>query len=92
MGALSAWTSAAITQQIGCVAGRTAVTIGQDTLFLTRKGVASLGRLAQADTVSEAVFLSLPIRPTIDRINWAAVGTAFATEWAGYYLLALPLD
>lgn len=89
---LAGWASQAITQLIGCVAGRTVQTIGQDTLFLTRRGVASLSRLAAADSVSEAVFVSLPIKPTIDRINWAAVRTAHATEWQGYYLLAVPLD
>lgn len=90
--AMGNWTSQAITQLIGCVAGRTVATLGQDTLFLTRRGVASLGRLAAADSVSEAVFVSLPIKPTIERINWAAVETAHALEWQGYYLLAVPLD
>lgn len=89
---LSGWSSSAVTQLIGCVAGRTVATMGQDTLFLTRRGVASLSRLAAADSVSEAVFVSLPIKPTIERINWAAVATAHALDWQGYYLLWVPLD
>lgn len=86
------WGADKITGLTGCVAGRTAVEIGQDVIFLSRFGVVSLGALAASDSINESNTLSSPMQPMIDRINWAAIDTAWATAWGDLYLVALPLD
>lgn len=86
------WTVTRITGLTGCVARRTAVAFGQDLLFLSRYGVTSLGALQAADSINPQNTFSAPIQPIIDRINWAAVDTAWGTAWRDLYLLALPLD
>ena len=86
------WIVRRITQLTGCVAPQTAISTGQDVLFLSRYGLTSLGSLATTDSLNPAQTLSAPIRPLIDRVNWAAIGTAWATVWRDLYLLALPLD
>ena len=90
--AVANWTSDKITGLTGCVEGKTAVSFGQDVLFLSRYGVVSLGALQATDSINPAATLSAPIQAVIDRINWAAIGTAFATAWRSLYVLALPLD
>lgn len=89
---LSQWELHAITEDLGCVAGQTMRMVGQDVLLLTPRGVVSLARLQQSDTVNEAAFVSNDIKPTIDRINWEAAQTAHAFLWGDFYLLAVPLD
>jgi hypothetical protein len=86
------WSSRRITNLAGAVAGRTAVQVGQDVLFLSSFGVVALGALATTDSISPAANLSRPLQPFIDRINPAALGTAWATLWRDHYLLAVPLD
>lgn len=89
---VSNWNATKITGLTGCVEGKTAVPFGQDVLFLSRFGVVSLGALQTTDSINPASTLSAPIQKLINRINWAAIGTAWATAWRDLYLLALPLD
>jgi hypothetical protein len=89
---LANWIVRKITDVAGCVEGKTAVSFGQDVIFLSRHGVVTLGALANIDSISSAQTLSAPVQPIIDRINWAAIGNAFATLWQDLYLLAVPLD
>lgn len=86
------WTADKITGLTGCVEGKTAVEIGQDTYFLSRYGVVSLGGLADNISINAAATLSSPIQSLIDRINWTYISTAWATTWRDLYLLALPID
>jgi hypothetical protein len=86
------WTSGRITGLTGCVEGKTAVQMGQDIYFLSREGVVSLGQLPNTDSISPADTLSAPMQPYIDRINWAAIGTAWGAPWRSLYVLALPVD
>ncbi len=90
--ALANWTVRKITDVAGCVEGKTAVALGQDVFFLSRYGVVSLGALSDNISLNPATTLSAPVQPYIDRINWLAVDTAFATVWQELYLLAVPLD
>lgn len=90
--AMSDWVIRKVTDVAGCVEGKTAVSLGQDVIFLSRYGVVSLGALADIYSISAAQTLSAPVQPFIDRINWAAIGSAFATVWQDLYLLAVPLD
>ncbi|MBS0229462.1 MAG: hypothetical protein JSS23_12325 [Proteobacteria bacterium] len=89
---LADWEIRAITEDLGCVAGATMRMVGQDVLMLTPRGVVSLARLQQSDTVNEAVFISSDIKRTIARINWEHAGTAHAFAWDDFYLVAVPLD
>lgn len=89
---LANWVVRKITDVTGCVEGKTAMAIGQDVLFLSRYGVVSLGALADNISLNPASTLSAPIQPYIDRINWLAIKSAFATVWQELYLLAVPLD
>lgn len=92
-GSVDQWQCDSVTMALGCWAGATAVAFNQDVLFLSRRGVAQLGRLSNDAPVAPADLLSGPIQATIDRINWSAARrTACATLWNEYYLLAVPLD
>lgn len=86
------WTTGRITSKTGCVEGKTAVEIGQDIYFLSRHGVVSLGHLQALDSISPATSLSAAVQPFIDRINWSAISSAWATTWNKLYVLALPID
>jgi hypothetical protein len=88
------WTIRRITTLAGTAAGRTAVQVGQDVLFLAdpRLGVVSLGALAATDSISAQTTLSAPVQSYLRRINAAALETAWAVMWGDLYLLAVPLD
>ena len=86
------WTVRNITSITGCVEGKTAVNMGQDVLFLSRYGVVSLGALRDTLSINPSTTLSSAIQGYIDRINWSAITTAWATTWRDLYLLALPVD
>lgn len=86
------WSSLRVTKLTGCAEGRTAIAIGQDVCFLSPVGIVSLGALSATDSISPSSTLSAPIQPYIDRINWSAIGNAFALKWRELVLFALPLD
>ncbi|WP_404422902.1 hypothetical protein [Nibricoccus sp. IMCC34717] len=89
---LANWSSENVTRLTGCVAGRTAVPIGQDVFFLSRYGVVSLGALVQDNAISPLSTLSAPVQPYFDQINWAAIDTAWGAVWRDSYVIALPID
>jgi hypothetical protein len=87
------WVVERVTDRLGCVAGATAVFTGQDLLFLSHLGVASLAGLATGDTVSAANMLSTEVQTLIDRVDFSrAKGLARAVTWGNFYLLAAPMD
>jgi hypothetical protein len=86
------WAVRKLTGLAGCIAGRTAVQLGQDVLFLSRLGVMSLSALSRSDSVSTASSVSAPVRADIDRINWSQVSGSFAGVWRQHYLLAALRD
>lgn len=85
------WIVRKITGLIGCVEGKTAVEIGQDVLYLSRYGVVSLGALTDNIGLNASTTLSSPMQGIINRINWSAIDTAWATTWRDLYILALPI-
>ena len=89
---LADWTMGAINEKVGALAGRTCQQVGQDVFALTEKGVISLGRLTNQDSVNEAAIISTDIKVTLARLNRTAASTSWATVWGDYYLLAVPLD
>ena len=88
----SAWAIRRLTGLAGCIAGRTAVQLGQDVLFLSRLGVLSLSALSRSDSVSTASSVSAPIRADFDRINWSIASDSFAGVWRQHYLLSAHRD
>lgn len=86
------WKATRITALAGARAAKTVMQIGQAIYYLSADGVVSLGALSTSDSINPKTTLSAPIEPIIDRINAAAVGTAWATKWATLYLLAVAID
>jgi hypothetical protein len=86
------WAVRKLTGLAGCIAGRSAVQLGQDVLFLSRLGVMSLSALSRSDSVSTASSVSAPVRADIDRINWSQTTGSFAGVWRQHYLLAALRD
>lgn len=92
-GSVSGFPVTLLNRQIGCVAPRSAVQVGEDVFFLSDTGVRSVRRsVATEDRAELGESLSFPIRDLIDRINVAAVSKCCATYWNNRYLLAVPLD
>lgn len=89
---VSNWVVSKLTDLTGCVEGKTAIMLEQDIAFLSRYGVVSLQSLVLVTSVNEETTLSAPVRNWLNRINWAAIGTAWATTWDALYLLAIPID
>jgi hypothetical protein len=89
------WPVTKLTDVAGCVAGATAIMIGQDVYFLSRYGLVSLSGLVTRDSISPANTISAPVNRTIERINWTAVDNergASSTLWRNLLLLAIPID
>ena len=81
-----------ISPGIGCVAGKSIASVGNDVYFLSDDGVRSVARTQSEKQVGTSPPLSTPIQPLIDRINWAYANTACATHHNNRYMLAVPLD
>jgi len=76
---------------IGCVAGKTAVQIGDDVIFLAPDGVRGLFRSQQDKLQTGASFpLSYNIKTQFEDINWAHISKATAVFYDNKYFLALP--
>jgi len=88
------WSVNRVSATIGCRCHGTIVQAGNDVFFLseTGRGVYACGQAPTSDEQGVWEPLSAPVRPYIDRINWAACDQARATYWDGLYLLSLPLD
>jgi hypothetical protein len=91
-GAISDTSVTAITSEIGCVARRSILQVGNQVLFLSDNGVyaAAFGDLYNLR--GAGVPLSEPIAGTIARINKDYVGNAVAAYFNNRYYLAIPLD
>lgn len=91
-GAISDTTVTAITSEIGCVARRTILQVGNQVLFLSDNGVyaAAFGDLYNLR--GAGVPLSEPIAATIARINKDYAGNAVAAYFNNRYYIAVPLD
>lgn len=91
-GSLADTSTKLITSEVGCLARRSVVQVGNEILFLSDNGVyaAAFGDLYNLR--GAGVPLSEPINPTIARINSAAVTNATAVYFNNRYYLAVPLD
>lgn len=81
-----------ITKEVGCVARKSIVQIGNQVLFLSDNGVyaAAFGDLYNLR--GAGVPLSEPINPLIGRINRNYAQNAVAAYYNNRYYLAVPLD
>lgn len=77
----------------GCVAGDTAVQVGDDILFLARDGVRGLFRTQLDKVQGGASFpLSFPLKDEYESINWAQISKATAVYFDNKYFISLPVD
>jgi hypothetical protein len=96
-GSLGSITLSAVTRRYGCVAAKSVVDVGNDLLWLSQGGVASLtltteGELQAGTGVGKPPMFSADIQPLIERINWAYASGATGAFWDNKYYLAVPLD
>jgi len=75
----------------GCQAGRTAVLVGDDILYLSRDGVRGVFR-TEFDTLQykTSLPLSFPLKDEFDIINWAHIDKSHAIHYDNKYFIALP--
>ena len=78
---------------IGCVAGKTAVMVADDIIFLAYDGIRGLFR-TQLDKLQtgQSFPLSYPIPDQIGSINWAAINKATAVFFDNKYIISLPTN
>lgn len=89
---VSDWYIQPISTRVGCVSHRSIAAVGNDLFFLSDDGVRTMNRVQNETQVGITNPLSEPIRPLIERINWAYAHTATGEYRDNYYLLSVPLD
>jgi hypothetical protein len=78
---------------IGCVAGKTAVQVGDDVLFLAPDGVRGVFRTQQDKLqLGQSFPLSYPLKAEFASINWAYITKACAVYFDNKYFISLPVD
>jgi len=79
-----------ITDEVGCIARKTAVIIGDRLIFLSEQGVYSIGITPEINLRGQDIPLSLDVEDQIESINWAVASDAVATYFNNRYYIALP--
>ena len=79
-----------LSDQVGCIARKTAVTAGQRVFFLSQRGVQILTPQLNLTLTGETLPLSDPIDDIIQTINYDAVQYACAAYFNNRYWLAIP--
>jgi hypothetical protein len=78
---------------LGCVANKSAIQVGDDVYFLGRDGVRGVFRSQQDKLqLGQSYPLSFPLKDEYDSISWGYVHKSCAVFWNNMYLLALPVD
>lgn len=78
---------------IGCVAGRTAVQVGDDIYFLAPDGVRGVFRTQQDKLQVGASYpLSYVLKEEFESINWAQISKACAVYFENKYFISVPVD
>lgn len=76
---------------IGCVASKSAVQVGDDVIFLAQDGVRGIFRTAQDKIQMGSSYpLSFLLKDEYDSLNWAYISKACAVYFDNMYLLAVP--
>ena len=81
-----------LTREVGCIARRSIVTVGNSVLFLSDNGVYSLDFGDLYNLRGASLPLSEAISPVIKRINGSYASKAAAVFHDNRYYIALPLD
>ena len=84
--------STLLTNEIGCVARKTIIQVGNNIYFLSDSGVYSLEFFEEFNLRGSQTPLSESVSKTIDRINQSAIDKSCAVYFNNRYYLALPLD
>lgn len=87
----ASWVIKQISDRVGCVGGGSAVSVGDDIVFLSRDGVRSIGTAFQQEQIATSDPISFPISDQIELINWDAAHKSVATFWRGRYILSVPM-
>ena len=78
---------------IGCVAGKSVVQVGDDVFFLAADGIRALFRNIQDKVQLGTSFpVSYPIKEEIDSINWSYAHKAQAVFYENKYMIAVPTN
>lgn len=78
---------------MGCAEGKTAVSVGDDIIFLAHDGVRGLFRTQQDKIqLGHSDPLSYPIKDEFESVNWASINKATAVYFDNKYFIALPVD
>lgn len=78
---------------VGCLAGKTVVQVGDDVYFLAADGVRGVFRTQQDKLQSGASYpLSYPLKSEFDSISWAYISKACAVYFDNKYIIALPIN
>jgi hypothetical protein len=91
-GDLSDVSLAALSNQIGIIARKSIVSVGNERLFLSHLGVYKVSQALEDRLEASDIPISRPIEPTIQRINWDAAYKAVGVVYGGRYYLAIPVD
>lgn len=79
-----------LTRSVGCIAPKSIRQVENDVLFLSDKGVYSLGRQATYTSELRTNELSARIRPALESMNRDYIATCAATYFDNKYRLAYP--
>lgn len=78
---------------IGCVAGKTAIQVGDDVLYLAKDGVRGLFRTQQDKVQTGQSFpLSYIIKDNVDSLNMSVIEKATAIYWENKYIISVPVN
>ena len=81
-----------VTREVGCIARRTVVQVGNQIFFLSDNGVYSVNFEDLYNLRGASMPMSESINPLIKRINPDYIGNCVATYHDNRYYLAVPLD
>ena len=81
-----------LTDEVGCVARKSIVQVGNQVIFLSDNGVYGIQFLDEYNLRGTEIPLSEPINETIKRINKDAWENSVASYFDNRYFIAVPLD
>lgn len=81
-----------VTNEVGCVARRSIVQVGNQIIFLSDNGVYSTSFIDEYNLRGTETPLSEPINSTIQQINKDAWGGSIAVYYDNRYYIAVPLN
>ena len=81
-----------VTREVGCIARKTVVQVGNQILFLSDNGVYSVNFEDLYNLRGASIPMSEAINPLIQRINPTYIANCVATYHDNRYYIAVPLD